>query len=213
MSLTLRNILFTIIVPGAGAVYAPWWILTRGGNPKLAAWYALVFVALGAALYVWCLSVWFEEPTLRAQFGDQCDDHRRSVSHWIPRTAQRQARLKRRGFSGQPRKVTMGLRHGSCGTLSQSPATASVGAPQGWRSAFLGYQSVATHTTVEGEKDEQLRTARGPADPRERFARQFFRVANPLARRLMSVGVPTGSRNILLTVRGRRSGMPRTTPP
>src|SRR5260221_11532947 len=57
-----------------------------------------------------------------------------------------------------------------------------------------------------------LRTARAPADPRERFARQFFRVANPLARRLMSVGVPTGSRNILLTVRGRRSGMPRTTP-
>jgi deazaflavin-dependent oxidoreductase (nitroreductase family) len=58
----------------------------------------------------------------------------------------------------------------------------------------------------------ELRTARAPADPRERFARQFFRVVNPLARRLMSVGVPTGSRNILLTVRGRRSGMPRTTP-
>ena len=57
-----------------------------------------------------------------------------------------------------------------------------------------------------------LRTARARPDPRERFARQFFRVANPLARRLMSAGVPTGSRNILLTVRGRRSGVPRTTP-
>jgi deazaflavin-dependent oxidoreductase (nitroreductase family) len=57
-----------------------------------------------------------------------------------------------------------------------------------------------------------LRTACVPADPRERFARQFFPVANPLVRRLMSAGVPTGSRNILLTVRGRRSGKPRTTP-
>jgi hypothetical protein len=56
VSLALRNVLFTIIVPGAGAVYAPWWILTRGGtNPKLAAWYAITVVALGAALYVWCL--------------------------------------------------------------------------------------------------------------------------------------------------------------
>jgi hypothetical protein len=28
-----------------------------------------------------------------------------------------------------------------------------------------------------------LRTARAAADPREHFARQFFRVVNPLARR------------------------------
>jgi len=48
-------------------------------------------------------------------------------------------------------------------------------------------------------------------DPRERFARQFFRVVNPLALRMMSVGIPTGSRNILLTVPGRRSGKLRTT--
>jgi deazaflavin-dependent oxidoreductase (nitroreductase family) len=57
-----------------------------------------------------------------------------------------------------------------------------------------------------------LRTARARPDPRERFARQFFRMVNPLARWMMSVGLPTGSRNILLTVRGRRSGTPRTTP-
>ena len=57
-----------------------------------------------------------------------------------------------------------------------------------------------------------LRTARARPDPRERFARQFFRMVNPLARWMMSVGIPTGSRNILLTVRGRRSGTPRTTP-
>jgi len=58
----------------------------------------------------------------------------------------------------------------------------------------------------------QLPTASTRPDPRERFARQFFRVVNPLARRLMAAGVPTGSRNVLLTVRGRRSGTPRTTP-
>jgi deazaflavin-dependent oxidoreductase (nitroreductase family) len=57
-----------------------------------------------------------------------------------------------------------------------------------------------------------LRTAPARLDPRERFARQFFRTVNPVARWMMSVGIPTGSRNILLTVRGRRSRTPRTTP-
>ena len=49
-------------------------------------------------------------------------------------------------------------------------------------------------------------------DARERFATQFFRVVNPLALWMMSVGIPTGSRNIRLTVPGRRSGKLRTTP-
>jgi deazaflavin-dependent oxidoreductase (nitroreductase family) len=58
----------------------------------------------------------------------------------------------------------------------------------------------------------ELYTPRARPDPRERLARQFFRVVNPFARWMMSAGIPTGSRNILLTVRGRRSGAPRTTP-
>ena len=46
------------IVPGAGAVHAPWWIVTHDDtNPKAAAWYAIAVVALGAALYAWCLWV------------------------------------------------------------------------------------------------------------------------------------------------------------
>jgi protein-S-isoprenylcysteine O-methyltransferase Ste14 len=153
VSLTLRNLLFTILVPRAGAVYAPWWILTSGsGNPKRVAWYAIVFIALGVAVYVWCLWVfatigrgtpgpwdaprrfvaagpyrwvrnpmyiaallvlfgegwlflsfslflyaaaaavgfhlfviWYEEPRLRAQFGDEYDNYRNGVSRWIPR--------------------------------------------------------------------------------------------------------------------------------
>ena len=49
-------------------------------------------------------------------------------------------------------------------------------------------------------------------DLRERIARRFFGLVNPLARRMISAGVPTGAPNILLIVRGRRSGIERTTP-
>jgi deazaflavin-dependent oxidoreductase (nitroreductase family) len=39
----------------------------------------------------------------------------------------------------------------------------------------------------------------------------FVSLFNPLARRLLAAGVPMGP-NVLLTVRGRKSGLPRTTP-
>ena len=29
LSLVVRNLLFTIVVPGLGGAWAPWWILTR----------------------------------------------------------------------------------------------------------------------------------------------------------------------------------------
>lgn len=49
-------------------------------------------------------------------------------------------------------------------------------------------------------------------DRREQVAAQVLRLFNPLARRLIAAGLPTGAPNILLTVRGRRSGQPRTVP-
>ena len=56
MSLALRDFLFTIVVPGSGAVWIPWWILTRGGDaPQPVAWPAVSLIAVGAALYLWCL--------------------------------------------------------------------------------------------------------------------------------------------------------------
>src|SRR5260370_39260046 len=47
---------------------------------------------------------------------------------------------------------------------------------------------------------------------RQRSARPYFRLVNPPASRMSAAGVPTGAPNILLIVRGRRSGIERTTP-
>jgi len=58
MSLALRNLVFTIVVPGSGGVYVPWLILTRHGeSPRLVAWYAVVVIAGGLLLYFSCVWV------------------------------------------------------------------------------------------------------------------------------------------------------------
>jgi deazaflavin-dependent oxidoreductase (nitroreductase family) len=45
-----------------------------------------------------------------------------------------------------------------------------------------------------------------------RVAGRILRLFNPLARWMISAGIPTGAPNVLLTVRGRRSGKLRTVP-
>ena len=40
----------------------------------------------------------------------------------------------------------------------------------------------------------------------------MLRLFNPITRRFISAGLPTGAPNVLLTTRGRRSGKPRTVP-
>jgi protein-S-isoprenylcysteine O-methyltransferase Ste14 len=55
LSLIVRNLVFTIVVPGLGGALVPWWILTRHGHtPGPAAWEAIPVIAAGTALYVWC---------------------------------------------------------------------------------------------------------------------------------------------------------------
>jgi deazaflavin-dependent oxidoreductase (nitroreductase family) len=49
-------------------------------------------------------------------------------------------------------------------------------------------------------------------DIRNRAMGQVLRLFNPLARRMISAGLPTGATNVLLSMRGRRSGKIRTVP-
>jgi protein-S-isoprenylcysteine O-methyltransferase Ste14 len=54
--LLLRNLLFTLIVPGTVSVYVPL-LLTRDGvaGPGLAIFVALALFAVGGAIYTWCV--------------------------------------------------------------------------------------------------------------------------------------------------------------
>ncbi len=54
MSLALRNLLFTIVVPGAGAIWFPAWILHGHDDIAASSWPAVAVIAAGVALYGWC---------------------------------------------------------------------------------------------------------------------------------------------------------------
>jgi protein-S-isoprenylcysteine O-methyltransferase Ste14 len=57
MALLLKNLLFTVIVPGAVGVYLPLSIAQQESTAgELAFWISCLLIGLGAALYVW--SVW-----------------------------------------------------------------------------------------------------------------------------------------------------------
>jgi protein-S-isoprenylcysteine O-methyltransferase Ste14 len=55
-SLVVRNLLFTLVVPGLGAMALPWWILTHGGGaPAATQWYTAAVMVAGGALYLACV--------------------------------------------------------------------------------------------------------------------------------------------------------------
>lgn len=56
VGLIVRNVAFTFVVPGAGAILLPWLIL-RGKGHAPTAWLAVVVIAAGVGLYVWCVWV------------------------------------------------------------------------------------------------------------------------------------------------------------
>jgi protein-S-isoprenylcysteine O-methyltransferase Ste14 len=56
VGLTIRNVLFTLLVPGLGAVIGPWLVLSGGGLlPTPSSWYPAVAVVAGLALYLDCV--------------------------------------------------------------------------------------------------------------------------------------------------------------
>jgi protein-S-isoprenylcysteine O-methyltransferase Ste14 len=153
LSLALRNLVFTVLVPGTAGGYVPWLILRRHGAwPPPVAWYATGVIAIGILLYLACVWVFatrgrgtpdlwdsprrvvtigpyrwvrnpiylaalliisgqawlffsvdlliyaaglavafhlfvtcYEEPRLRARFGERYEAYRRTVRRWIPR--------------------------------------------------------------------------------------------------------------------------------
>ncbi len=55
-TLLLKNLLFTLLIPGTAAIYAPYW-LTRELPPPggLASCFSAPFFGLGLGIYGWCL--------------------------------------------------------------------------------------------------------------------------------------------------------------
>jgi protein-S-isoprenylcysteine O-methyltransferase Ste14 len=56
MSLALRNVLFTVLVPGAGGVGGPWLVLAGSrGLHSPTAWWAVTAIVSGVLLYLWAV--------------------------------------------------------------------------------------------------------------------------------------------------------------
>src|ERR1051325_7512587 len=59
LSPLIRNLVFTVVIPGLGGAWVPAWLLTLGGGPTghravPVAWEAVPVIAAGTALYLWC---------------------------------------------------------------------------------------------------------------------------------------------------------------
>jgi protein-S-isoprenylcysteine O-methyltransferase Ste14 len=55
VSLVIRNLVFTIVIPGLGGVWLPWRIVAGHGHVTPASWAAVVVIGAGAVLYGWCV--------------------------------------------------------------------------------------------------------------------------------------------------------------
>ena len=56
MSVAVRSLLFTLLVPGTGAVVIPWWMISGNGLARAGlGWPGVILIVLGVGLYLWCL--------------------------------------------------------------------------------------------------------------------------------------------------------------
>jgi len=56
LGLVVRNLVFTVLVPGLGGAWVPWRIAAGHGHAVTAAgWAAVPLIVAGAALYGWCV--------------------------------------------------------------------------------------------------------------------------------------------------------------
>jgi protein-S-isoprenylcysteine O-methyltransferase Ste14 len=83
VALALKNLLFTVLVPGTVAVYVPLLIAqerSAAGGSTLALAVAVLVVGTGFQLFI----LLYEEPHLLREFGSQYEAYRSSVSRWLP---------------------------------------------------------------------------------------------------------------------------------
>jgi protein-S-isoprenylcysteine O-methyltransferase Ste14 len=56
VKLLLKNLLFTLVIPGTVGVYSPLWLVgDRPAVPPPGRWLALLVLAIGACVYAWCV--------------------------------------------------------------------------------------------------------------------------------------------------------------
>jgi protein-S-isoprenylcysteine O-methyltransferase Ste14 len=143
LSLLVRNIVFTVVVPGLGGAWVPAWLLTRDGGPAVdwatpVAWAAVPVIAAGAVLYLWC--AWNFAAVGRGTPGPW-DPPRRVVAHgpyrWVRNPIYLAALLVVLGEAGL---------FGSLRVL-----------------AYAGVLAVCFHLFVAGYEEPGLRRRFGPA--------------------------------------------------
>jgi protein-S-isoprenylcysteine O-methyltransferase Ste14 len=98
MILLLKNLLFTLVVPGTVGVYVPLFLARDrpvATGTVLLGW-AVMFQAL--LIYTLCVGicfhlfvVFYEERRLGRQFGAEYHDYCEKVDRWLPRFRRRQA--------------------------------------------------------------------------------------------------------------------------
>ena len=53
--LLLKNLAFTVFVPGSVGGLVPWWLTAEGGRAGSVSWLSVPFFLIGCAIYGWCL--------------------------------------------------------------------------------------------------------------------------------------------------------------